>query len=161
MVGQVLRDACGVGTQLFSLLGCLLMAGTVAYFIFEQIPRPELVQPLLLPEILQVTGHSLVRMIMPLGACTLITMKLGAAQAARLAAAVRGGLLETLALARWPIESYGLVPVVIAQLIAMSLAVTAALACGVCLAALVYVAGHEHASLPICERRLNSAAHGG
>jgi hypothetical protein len=151
MIGQVMRDACGVGTQLFSMLGCLLMAGTVAYFIFEQIPRPELVQPLLLPEILQVTGHSLVRMIMPLGACTLITMKLGAAQAARLAAAVRGGLLETLALARWPVESYGLVPAVIAQLIAMTLAVATALTGGVFLAALIYVVGHEHASLPIVQ----------
>jgi hypothetical protein len=125
------------------------MSGTVAYFIFEQVPRPELVQPLLLPEILQVTGHSLARMIMPLGACTLVTIKLGAAQAARMSAAVRGGLLESLALARWPIESYGLVPAVVAQLMAMSIATTFALCGGILLAGLVYVMGHEQASLPI------------
>jgi hypothetical protein len=112
---QLLIDAGGFGTQTFSLTGCLLIAGTVAYFIFERMPKPELIEPLLLPEMIGVTGHTLVRMVLPLGACGLVTTKLGAAQAARLAAAVRGGLLETLALANWRVEAYALVPVVLAQ----------------------------------------------
>ena len=66
-----------------------------------------------------------------------------------MSAAVRGGLLESLALARWPIESYGLVPAVTAQLIAMSIATAVALVCGILLAGLIYIAGHEQASLPI------------
>ncbi len=148
-VRQILLDASGPGTHLFSLVGCLLMAGTVAYFIFEQMPKPELIEPLLLPEILEVTGHTLVRVILPLGACALVTAKLGAAQAARLSAAVRAGLLETLALARWRVESFALVPAVLAQILAMALATAAALVGGVVLAALVYVAGHERASLAL------------
>jgi hypothetical protein len=96
-----------------------------------------------------VTGHTLVRLVLPLGACGLVTTKLGAAQAARLAAAVRGGLLETLALAGWRIEAYALVPAVLAQFLAMSIATLIALVSGVLLAAIVYVAGHDDASLPL------------
>ena len=118
----MLIDAGGLGTQAFSLVGCLLIAGTVSYFIFERMPKPELVEPLLLPETMAVTGHALARVVLPLGACGLVTGKLGAAQAARLAAAVRGGLLETLAMARWRVEAYALVPAVLAQLLAMTLA---------------------------------------
>ncbi len=146
---QVLVDASGPGTQAFSLTGCLLIAGTVAYFIFERLPRPELVEPLLLPEIMSATGHTLVRMVLPLGACGLVATKLGAAQAARLAAAVRGGLLETLAQAEWRIEAYALAPVILAQFLAMLLATVLALVGGVVLAAAVYVAGHDGASLPL------------
>lgn len=146
---QVLVDASGPGTQVFSLAGCLLIAGTVAYFIFERMPKPELVEPLLLPETLGVTGHALVRVVLPLGACGLVTTKLGAAQAARLAAAVRAGLLETLAMAGWRIEAYALVPAVVAQLLAMALATVLALIGGVFLAAVVHVAGHGGDSLPL------------
>ncbi len=146
---QVLVDASGPGTQAFSLVGCLLVAATVAYFIFERMPKPEVVEPLLLPETLAVTGHALVRVVLPLGACCLVTAKLGAAQAARLAAAVRGGLLETLALAGWRVEAYALVPAVAAQILAMSLATILALASGVTVAAIVYVSGHDGASLPL------------
>jgi hypothetical protein len=149
LLRQVLRDASGPGTQAFSLTGCLLIAGTVAYFIFERMPKPELVEPLLLPEIMAVTGHTLVRMVLPLGACGLVTTKLGAAQAARLAAAVRGGLLETLALAGWRVEAYALVPAVVAQFLAMLVATVLSVAAGVLLAAVVYVAGHEGGSLPL------------
>jgi putative ABC transport system ATP-binding protein len=140
-------DALSPGTHLFSWLGSLLIGGTVAYFIFEQLPRPELVEPLLLQEILQATGHTLVRVVLPLGAAALITGKLGAAQAARLSSGVRSGMLETLALARWPVESFGLVPAVLAQIVAIALATTLAVYSGVALAALIYVAGHEGASL--------------
>jgi hypothetical protein len=126
-----------------------LIAGTAAYFIFERMPKPEIVEPLLLPELMAVTGHTLVRLVLPLGACGLVTTKLGAAQAARLAAAVRGGLLETLALAGWRVEAYALVPSVLAQFLAMALASVASLVTGVLLAAVVYVAGHEDASLPL------------
>ncbi|MGD9721990.1 MAG: ABC transporter permease [Pirellulales bacterium] len=146
---QILLDASGIGTQAFSLVGCLLVAGTVSYFIFERMPKPELVEPLLLPETLAVTGHALVRVVLPLGACSLVTAKLGAAQAARLAATVRGGLLETLALAGWRVEAYALVPAVIAQILAMALATVLALCAGVVLAAIVYVSGHDGASLPL------------
>ena len=146
---QLLVDAGGLGTQAFSLTGCLLIAGTVAYFIFERMPKPELIEPLLLPEMMGVTGHTLVRMVLPLGACGLVTTKLGAAQAARLAAAVRGGLLETLALANWRVEAYALVPAVLAQFLAMMLATVLATVGGVLLAAIVYVAGHDGASLPL------------
>lgn len=146
---QVAVDALGPGTQLFTLTGCLLVAGTVAYFIFEQTPRPELVEPLLLPEILAATGHTLVRVVLPLGACTLVATKLGAAQAARLASAVRSGLLESLALARWRLESYVLVPTVVAQILCMALATLLALWGGLLMAAVVYTAGHQHASLPL------------
>jgi putative ABC transport system ATP-binding protein len=140
-------DAFSPGTHLFSWLGSLLIGGTVAYFIFEQLPRPELVEPLLLQEILQATGHTLVRVVLPLGAAALITGKLGAAQAARLSSGVRSGMLETLALARWPVESFALVPAVLAQIVAIALATLLAAYSGVALAALIYVAGHEGASL--------------
>jgi len=146
---QLLVDAGGLGTQAFSLTGCMLIAGTVAYFIFERMPKPELIEPLLLPEMMAVTGHTLVRMVLPLGACGLVTTKLGAAQAARLAAAVRSGLLETLALANWRVEAYALVPVVLAQFLAMMLATFLATLGGVLLAAAVYVAGHDGGSLPL------------
>lgn len=149
LLRQVLVDASGPGTQVFSLAGCLLIAGTVAYFIFERMPKPELVEPLLLPETLGVTGHALVRVVLPLGACGLVTTKLGAAQAARLAAAVRTGLLETLAMAGWRIEAYALVPAVVAQLLAMALATALAVMGGVFLAAVVHVAGHGGDSLPL------------
>ncbi len=144
---KVLAEGLSPGTQLFSWLGSLLIGGTVAYFIFEQLPRPELVEPLLLEEILQATGHTLVRVVLPLGAAALITGKLGAAQAARLASSVRSGALETLALARWPVEAFGLVPAVLAQTLAMALATMLACVSGVTLASLIYVAGHEGASL--------------
>ncbi len=144
---QTLSEALGPGTQLFSWLGSLLIAGTVAYFIFEQLPRPELVEPLLIAEILEVTGHTLARVVLPLGAAAFIVGKLGAAQAARLSSSVRSGLLETLALARWPAESFGLVSAVLAQTLAMGLATALALSSGITLGALIYVAGHEGASL--------------
>jgi len=149
LLRQILLDSAGFGTHAFSLAGCLLIAGTAAYFIFERLPKPELLDPLLLPEMMIVTGHTLVRVVLPLGACGLITTKLGAAQAARLAAAVRGGLLETLALAGWRIESYALVPAVIAQILAMTIGTLLALLAGVVLAGIVYIAGHEQASLSL------------
>ncbi|MGE3314389.1 MAG: ATP-binding cassette domain-containing protein [Pirellulaceae bacterium] len=149
LLWKVIRDVSGPGTQVFSLVGCLLVAGTVAYFIFERMPKPELVEPLLLPEIFAVTGHALVRVVLPLTACSLVTAKLGAAQAARLAAAVRGGLLETLALAGWRVEGFALLPAVVAQILAMAVATLLALAGGVILAGIVYVAGHADASLPL------------
>jgi putative ABC transport system ATP-binding protein len=149
LLRQTLVDSVGLGTHAFSLVGCLLIAGTAAYFIFERLPKPELLDPLLLPEMMIVTGHTLVRVVLPLGACGLITTKLGAAQAARLAAAVRGGLLETLALASWRVEAYALVPAVIAQVLAMTLGTLLALVGGVVLAGVVYVAGHDQASLPL------------
>jgi hypothetical protein len=148
-VRQIFFDAIGPGTHAFSLVGCMLIAGTAAYFIFERLPKPELLDPLLLPEMMIVTGHTLVRVVLPLGACGLITTKLGAAQAARLAAAVRGGLLETLAMAGWRVESYALVPAVIAQILAMTIGTLLALVAGVVLAGIVYVAGHEDASLSL------------
>ncbi|KAA0215741.1 ATP-binding cassette domain-containing protein [bacterium] len=144
---QVFVEALSPGTQLFAFLGSLLIAGTVAFFIFEQLPRPELVEPLLLAEILEVTGHTLARVVLPLGAAAFVAGKLGAAQAARLSAGVRSGLLETLALARWPVESFGLVGAVLAQTLATAVATALALAGGIALAALIYVAGHEGASL--------------
>lgn len=147
VAGKVLGDGLNPGTQLFSWLGSLLIGGTVAYFIFEQLPRPELVEPLLLEEILQATGHTLVRVVLPLGAAALITGKLGAAQAARLSSSARSGLLETLSLARWPVESFGLVPAVLAQVLAITIATALAVVSGVTLASLIYVAGHEGASL--------------
>jgi hypothetical protein len=146
---QILADGLGVGTHAFSLTGCLLIAGTSGYFIFERMPKPELVEPLLLQEILAATGHALVRVVLPLSACGMVTAKLGAAQAARLASAVRGGLLETLALAGWRVEAYALVPAVLAQFLAMALATVAAIAAGILLAAVVFVAGHEGAPLPL------------
>src|SRR5690606_10995428 len=85
---KLLADGLNPGTHLFSFLGSLLFGGTVAYFIFELLPRPELVEPLLLQEILQATGHTLVRVVLPLGAAALIAGKLGAAQAARLSSGV-------------------------------------------------------------------------
>ncbi|MBK8205205.1 MAG: ABC transporter permease [Planctomycetes bacterium] len=144
---RVIADAGDLGTHLFSWLGSLLIGGTVAYFIFEQLPRPELVEPLLLEEILQATGHTLIRVVLPLGAAALITGKLGAAQAARLASGVRGGSLETLALARWRVEAYGLVPAVLAQTLAIMAATFVACYSGIALASLIYVAGHEGASM--------------
>jgi putative ABC transport system ATP-binding protein len=149
LLRQITFDSIGPGTHAFSLVGCLLIAGTAAYFIFERLPKPELLDPLLLPEMMVVTGHTLVRVILPLGACGLITTKLGAAQAARLAAAVRGGLLETLAMAGWRVESYALVPAVIAQVLAMTIGTLLALGAGIVLAGIVYVAGHEEASLSL------------
>ena len=149
LIRQVLVDSTSLGTQAFSLAGCLLIAGTVAYFIFERMPRPELVEPLLLPEFMALTGHTLVRVVLPLGACGLVTAKLGAAQAARLAAAVRGGLLETLAMANWRVEAYALVPAVLSQFLSMALASMLAVSGGLTLAAVVYVAGHEGQSLPL------------
>jgi putative ABC transport system ATP-binding protein len=146
---QILADTFGVGTQLFSLVGCLLIAATASYFIFQQMPKPELVEPILMPEILQATGHTLVRVVLPLAACALVTAKLGAAQSARLASAVRGGLRETLALARWRIEAFGLVPTVIAQIAAMLMATTIACFAGLSLAALIYLATHPRGSLDL------------
>ena len=66
-----------------------------------------------------------------------------------MAAAVRTGLLETLALAGWRIEAYALVPTVLAQFLAMTLATLLAMAGGILLAAIVYIAGHPGASLPL------------
>lgn len=149
LIRQVFFDAVNLGTHVFSLVGCLLIAGTAAYFIFERLPKPELLDPLLLPEMMIVTGHTLVRVILPLGACGLITTKAGAAQAARIATAVRSGLLETLALAGWHVEAYALVPAVVAQVLAMAIGTGLALVAGVTLAGAVYVAGHEDASLSL------------
>jgi ABC-type lipoprotein export system ATPase subunit len=149
LLRQTLVDGFGLGTHAFSLVGCLLIAGTAAYFIFERLPKPELLDPLLLPELMIATGHTLVRVVLPLGACGLITTKLGAAQAARLSAAVRGGLLETLALANWRVEAYALVPAVVAQILAMTIGTVLALIGGVVLGGIVYVAGHEQASLSL------------
>ncbi len=149
LLRQIFFDSVGPGTHAFSLVGSLLIAGTAAYFIFERLPKPELLDPLLLPEMMIVTGHTLVRVVLPLGACGLITTKLGAAQAARLAAAVRSGLLETLAMAGWRVEAYALVPAVVAQVLAMTIGTLLALAAGVVLAGIVYVAGHEEASLSL------------
>lgn len=146
---QILFDSINVSTHVFSLVGCLLIAGTAAYFIFERLPKPELLDPLLLPEMMIVVGHTLVRVILPLGACGLITTKAGAAQAARIAAAVRGGLLETLALAGWSVEAFALLPAVVAQILAMAIGTCLALVAGVALAGVVYVAGHEQASLSL------------
>lgn len=145
----ILADGLHPGTQLFALAGSLLVATTVAYFIFEQTPRPELVEPLLLPEILRATGHTLVRVVLPLSACTLVATKLGAAQSARLAAGVRQGLLETLALARWPVENYALLPAVGAQILSMTVATAVCLAAGIVAASLVYSLGHARAPLPL------------
>lgn len=144
---RILGDWLDPATQVFAWLGSLLVGGMVAYFIFEQLPRKELIEPLVLEEILALSGHTLVRVVLPLVAAGLVAGKLGAAQAARLSAGVRGGLLETLALARWPAEGFGLVPAVLAQTLAIALATTLALFTGVTLAALVYVATHEGASL--------------
>jgi ABC-type multidrug transport system ATPase subunit len=149
LFSRVAGDTLGPATQAFSLVGCLLVAGTVAYFIFERMPKPELVEPLLLPETLAVTGHALARVVLPLGACCLVAASLGAAQTARLAAATRGGLLETLALADWRVEAFALVPTVIAQILAMTIATAVAVATGILLAAIVYVAGHPGGSLPL------------
>ncbi|MBX3474777.1 MAG: ABC transporter permease [Planctomycetes bacterium] len=144
---RVAFDSLDPATQAFAWLGSLLVGGMVAYFIFEQLPRKELIEPLVLEEILALSGHTLVRVVLPLVAAGLVAGKLGAAQAARLSAGVRGGMNEALALARWPAESYGLVPAVIAQTLAIAMATGLALATGVTLAALVYVATHEGASL--------------
>jgi ABC-type multidrug transport system ATPase subunit len=146
-IKRIAGDGLNPATHLFAWLGSLLVGGTVAYFIFVQMPRPELVEPLLLQEILQATGHTLVRVVLPLGAAGFVAGKLGAAQAARLSAGVRAGLLETLALARWPAEGFGLAPAVISQILAVTLATFLALVSGVALASLIYVAGHEGASL--------------
>ncbi len=43
--------------------------------------------------------------------------KTGSGTKRRLASAVRGGLLETLALARWRVEAYALVPATVAQIV--------------------------------------------
>ena len=67
LLRQIVFDSIGVGTHVFSLVGCMLIAGTAAYFIFERLPKPELLDPLLLPEMMIVTGHTLVRVILPLG----------------------------------------------------------------------------------------------
>jgi ABC-type transporter Mla maintaining outer membrane lipid asymmetry permease subunit MlaE len=66
-----------------------------------------------------------------------------------LAAGVRQGLLETLALARWPIENYALLPAVAAQVVAMTVATAVCLAAGVVAASLVYTLGHARAPLPL------------
>ena len=144
---QIFGDGLSPSTQIFSLLGALMFGGTIAYFIFEQMPRPELIEPILPSEIMQATGHTLIRVVLPLAACLLITGKLGAAQAARLSANVRNGALETLALANWRVEAFGLVPAVLAQALAMTVATFIALSFGVTLAGLVYIGGHEGASL--------------
>jgi len=149
LLRQILSEMFGPGTQFFSLFGCLLIAATASYFIFRQMPRPELIEPLLMPEILQVTGHTLVRVVLPLAACALVTAKLGAAQAARLAAAVRGGLRETLALARWRVEAFGLVPAVVAQMAAMLCATIIAIFAGLGVAALIYLGNHPASSLDL------------
>ena len=78
--------------------------------------------------------------VLPLGACCLVPAKLHRASG-RVAASVRAGLLETLALARWPVEAFALVPAVIAQILAMTIATGLALAAGILLASMVYVAG--------------------
>ncbi|MDC1141621.1 ABC transporter permease [Planctomycetota bacterium] len=144
---RILFDGLHPSTQLFSLLGALMFGGTIAYFIFEQMPRPELIEPILPTEIMQATGHTLIRVVLPLAACLLVTAKLGAAQAARLSAGVRNGALETLALANWRVEGYALAPSVLAQALAMMAATFMALVFGVTLAGVVYVGGHEGASL--------------
>lgn len=143
----VLRDALSPTTHLFSWIGCVLVSGTVAFFIFEQLPRPEIVEPLLLGEILQATGHTLIRVVLPLAAATFVAIKLGASQAARLASGVRNGLLDTLALARYPVEGFALVPNVLSQIVAMSLATVVACYSGLLVACLVYVGGHDGASM--------------
>lgn len=147
LLKQIIGDGLHPSTQIFSLLGALMFGGTIAYFIFEQMPRPELIEPILPTEIMQATGHTLIRVVLPLSACLLVTGKLGAAQAARLSAGVRNGALETLALAGWRVEAYGLVPAVLAQVLAMMTATFIALVFGITLAGLVYVGGHEGASL--------------
>ena len=56
-------------------------------------------------------------------------------------------MLETLALGRWPVESFALVPAVLAQVLAIAIATALAVVSGITLASLIYVAGHEGASL--------------
>ncbi|MDD8050414.1 MAG: ATP-binding cassette domain-containing protein [Verrucomicrobiota bacterium] len=147
VLGQILRDGTGIGTQLFALTCCTILAATASIFIFQQMPRSELIEPLLLPELLAVTGQTLIRVVLPLGAACFVVGKLGAAQAAGLSAGVRGGLLETLALARWPVEAFGLVPAVLGQIVALTLATLMGTCLGVLIAGLIYVGSHPGASL--------------
>jgi hypothetical protein len=144
---RILREGLAPGTQLFSLTCCTILAATAAIFIFQQMPRSELVEPLLLPELLSVTGQTLLRVVLPMGAACFVVAKLGAAQAAGLSAAVRGGLLETLALARWPVEAFGLVPAVAGQMVALTLATFLGIVSGLLVSGLIYVGSHPGASL--------------
>ena len=145
---DLLRTVANPGTWLFVSATTLLVSVTIGVFTFHLTPRRELIEPLIMPDILEGYGVALIAVVVPMFAAVFASAKNGAAGAARLAASVRGGLLDTLALARIRSESYALVPVVISH--TLSLLLVTALACVLALGAgaFVFLASGSPLTLP-------------
>lgn len=139
--------ALNPGTWLFAISACVLIAVTVGVFLFHLLPRRDLVEPLLLPDVLMGFGILLQLMLLPMFAAIFATAKNGAAQTAQLSSSVRSGLLDTLALARISGESYALVPAVVGQVLSLAIATVFASAFGMFAGALVFMTGSSTMSL--------------
>lgn len=142
-----LASALNPGTWVFAVGACVMIAVTVGIFIFHLMPRRELVEPLLLPDTLMGFGIMLQLVLIPMFAAIFAVAKNGAAQAAQLSSSVRSGLLDTLALARMRVEGYALVPVVLSQIVSLSIATAIASVVAVTAGALVFMTGTSKMSL--------------
>ncbi len=143
-----LRTAFNPGTWLFAVAACVLISVTVGIFLFHLLPRRELVEPLLLPDVLMGFGILLQLMLLPMFAAVFATAKSGAAQTAQLSSSVRSGLLDSLALARIETESFALVPAVIGQVVSLLICTALASVLGMLAGALVFMTGSATMSLP-------------
>lgn len=139
-VRDLARTVANAGTWAFVAGAALLVSVTIGVFMFYLTPRRELIEPLILPDLLEGYGVALIAVVVPMFAAVFATVKNGAAAAARLSSSVRAGLLDTLALAGIRTEAYALVPAVLGH--TLSMALTTALACGLGLVAgaMVFIA---------------------
>jgi len=142
------RTAFNPGTWLFAVAACVLISVTVGIFLFHLLPRRELVEPLLLPDVLMGFGILLQLMLLPMFSAVFATAKSGAAQAAQLSSSVRSGLLDSLSLARIETESFALVPAVVGQVVSLLICTALASVLGMLAGALVFMTGSATMSLP-------------
>jgi ABC-type lipoprotein export system ATPase subunit/ABC-type transporter Mla maintaining outer membrane lipid asymmetry permease subunit MlaE len=159
IVADVCRVALNPGTLVFAVVTSAIIAVTMGIFIFRQMPQRELLEPLLLPDTLMGAGISLVLFLVPMFTALFVVAKNSAAQAARLAAGVRGGLTDTLMLARIPSETYALVPAAISQMISLAIATAAGCVAGLVACALVFTGGGAQLSLPDAVSVMFSGVH--
>ncbi|MCA8939589.1 MAG: ABC transporter permease, partial [Planctomycetes bacterium] len=136
---QVARATLSPSTIGFVTVACAFVAVTLGIFVFHLLPQRELLEPLILEDLLRAFGVMLTVVILPVIAALFATAKNTAAQTSRLAASVRSGLLDSLAMAKIRPESWALVPAAISQMASIALATTIALLVGEFAGAMTYV----------------------
>ena len=146
---SVLRTAFNASTWIFVAAAAIVVGTTLSFFAFQKMPKREILEPLFLPEFLREFGLGMILVLPPLFAALFSTAKTGAAQAARLASAVRSGLHETLALARIQPESFALVPAVLGQTLCLFVTTALAMALALGSSAIVFLATGTPLSLDL------------